>query len=71
MRVIVAVALVLAGCASSKVWVKEGSSTRDFNVDAGQCKAQAFAVPGAPLIQVSIVYNACMEGKGWQLQNSK
>lgn len=33
----------------------------------GQCRAQAFGTPGAMqnLLQVAIVLNGCMQGKGW------
>lgn len=61
---------VISGCATTEsVWVKNGSSQQNFNMDMGQCRAQAFAVPGAPLMQVAIVQNSCMEGKGWQLED--
>lgn len=57
---------VVIGCASTEsVWVKDGSTQEDFNVDAGQCKAQAFSAPGMPMMQVAIIYSSCMQGKGW------
>lgn len=63
------VALLLAGCAAKKMayWEKPGSNAQDFNQDMGQCRAQAFGVPGAMnnLMQVAMVQNACMQGKGW------
>lgn len=62
------IVLLLAGCATTeKVWVKDGASQQDFHADAGQCKAQAFGVPGAMFnqMQVAIVYASCMQGKGW------
>ena len=56
----------LAGCATTEqVWV--GGS--NFDVDQGQCHAQAFSVPGAPAMQVALVYNSCMRGKGWRLED--
>lgn len=55
--------LTLAGCATEQVW--EGGD--NFGMDQGQCHAQAFSVPGAPPMQIAMVYNGCMRGKGWQL----
>lgn len=63
------VLLALAGCASKQTyWDKSGASEADFNTDMGQCRAQAFSVPGAMnnLMQVAIVQSTCMQGKGWQ-----
>ncbi len=58
--------LTLAGCATTeKVWVKNGASQQDFYAESGQCKAQAFAAPGMPMMQVAIIYSSCMQGKGW------
>jgi hypothetical protein len=52
---------VLAGCQSTEhVWVKDGASQQDFNMDAGECKTQAFGTP-----EVSPIYSSCMSGKGW------
>ena len=58
----------LVGCATTetqRVWVKPGASQQDFYMDSGQCKAQAFSAPGMPPLQVAIIYNTCMQGKGW------
>ena len=60
--------LLLAGCASEYVWVKPGSSQQDFYMDQGQCRAQAFSVPAAPAWQIAVIYNNCMQGKGWYKQ---
>lgn len=62
------VVLLLAGCATTQTyWEKPGASQSDFQVDMGQCRAQAFGVPGAMnnLMQVAMVQSACMQGKGW------
>lgn len=56
-------ATLLTGCAQ-KLWYGNG----DFEVDRGQCQAQAFSIPNAPTMQVAVVYNACMRGKGWVLR---
>lgn len=59
----------IAGCAAQTqtYWEKPGSTRADFDADMGQCRAQAFGVPGAMgnLMQVAIVQSQCMQGKGW------
>lgn len=64
------VLLLLAGCATPPrqeyVWDKQGASTQEFNMESGQCRAQAFGAPGMPMMQVMMVYASCMQGKGWQ-----
>ena len=58
----------LVGCATTEnVWEKHGASDQAFNMEAGQCRAQAFSVPVASAMQIALVYNSCMQGKGWQL----
>ena len=58
---------LIAGCAAPpQVWDKAGASQNDFAMDQGQCQAQAFGVPGGTALQVALVYNSCMRGKGWQ-----
>lgn len=68
-----ALAMVLlfgcADCASQQVWVRAGSTQDDFYRDQGQCKAQGFGIAGVSLLQAAIVFNTCMQGKGWYLQN--
>jgi len=68
-----ALASVLGACASGpktvSVWVKDGATSQDYSMDRGQCNAQGFSVPGAPLLQVAMVINACMQGKGWHVEN--
>lgn len=71
MRIIAmcALALALAACATKPpVWVREGATQDDFYRDQGQCKAQAFGVGGGTLLQAAIVFNSCMQGKGWYQQ---
>lgn len=73
MKIVLAVAvLALAGCASSsgpnnKVWDKPSAGPNDFGMDQGQCQAQATQIPGGAALQMALVFNACMRGKGWQL----
>lgn len=58
-------AVSAAGCASQDVWV---GGNGDFEMDKGQCQAQAFSIPNAPPMQAAIVFNSCMRGKGWHLE---
>ena len=74
MRALISLPLIFAivGCSSimnktEEYWEKPGASDRDFNVDRGQCNAQAFSVAGGNLMQMVIVQNSCLQGKGWQL----
>jgi hypothetical protein len=60
-----AVAL-LGGCANHQgTWTRDNASQQDFYMDRGQCKAQAFG-SGGSLMLVAIVFNSCMQGKGWE-----
>lgn len=60
-------ALSLTACANQKVWQKDGATQQDFYMDQGQCKAQGFSVASGNLVQAAIVFNSCMQGKGWYL----
>lgn len=63
-----AVLLLLVGCAKKEsFWEKPGASSMEFEMDKGQCQAQAFGTPGMYTMQVAMVFNACMRGKGWYL----
>lgn len=59
------VVLLITGCATQTYWEKPGASAREFEADRGQCQAQAFSAPGMYTVQVAMIYNACMRGKGW------
>jgi hypothetical protein len=63
----VLILLLSAGCAGQKLWEKPGASAREFEMEKGQCEAQAYSVPGMHYMQVGAVFNACMRGKGWYL----
>lgn len=65
MRALVAVLFLTACALPPKVWNKPGASAQDFEMDRGQCQAQAFGVTGMPPMQVAIIYTSCMHGKGW------
>lgn len=68
-RLALMAAIALSACATHpRQWVRDGASPDDFYRDSGQCKAESFAVPGAPMLQIAMVYNACMQGKGWRLE---
>ena len=69
-RSVFAISALVTGCATNSVWVRQGASNEDFQMDAGQCKAQAFSIPGAPPMQIAIVYNSCMQGKGWHQERA-
>ena len=62
-------ALLLAACAPMQnqnlYWEKPGASSQQFEMDKGQCQAQAFSIPNAPLVQAAVVFNSCLRGKGW------
>jgi hypothetical protein len=62
-------AALLAGCVTTEpqyVWQHREASQERYDVDTGQCKAQAFQMPGSSLQRSVIVFESCMQGKGWQ-----
>ncbi len=67
---VVTMASSLAACATlpQKQWNKEGATQQEFYMDQGQCKAQGFSISGGTLLQAAIVFNSCMQGKGWELR---
>lgn len=69
MKILAALGLLtLAGCATTQDewhWAKAGGSQQAFAIDHGQCRAQAFGVPGVSLLQAALVLDGCMHGKGW------
>jgi hypothetical protein len=60
-----AIPLALAACAQPRVWYRAGATQQDFYMDQGQCKAQGFGANSGTLLQIALIYNACMQGKGW------
>lgn len=67
MKLLAIALLFLAGCATHNNdwnWAKDGDNGT-FDQDQGQCHAQAFGVSGASMMQVALVYDGCMRGKGW------
>jgi hypothetical protein len=62
----VLLSLLLAACATKQTfWEKPGAGQAEFYQDQGQCHAQAFGVTGMNAMQIALVYNGCMRGKGW------
>lgn len=62
--------LVVSGCATQPDqqdfrWHKPNASADEFHRDAGSCKAQGASIPGGSLMQLLIVYENCMAGRGW------
>lgn len=71
MRITIAalMATLLAACATTEsVWVRPGAGQQEFYMDRGMCQAQAFGVPGGSTLQVALVFNSCMQGKGWHTE---
>lgn len=65
----VAMAAAVVGCAADNnawAWGKPGATQQAFYEDHGQCRAQAFSVPGVTVLQAALVLDGCMQGKGWQ-----
>ena len=61
--------LLLNSCATQpqSVWYKSGSSAQEFEMEKGQCNAQAFSLANGNLYQIAIIQNQCLQGKGWYL----
>lgn len=64
-RAILLFSLLNAACSTPHPWAKNGATQEDLAVESAQCKAQAFSVPNVSVVQTAMVYNACMQGKGW------
>lgn len=64
-KLLLLAAVALVGCAAPKTWSKDGSTERDFNMESNQCRAQAYSVPFAPPLRQTVIFEACMQGKGW------
>lgn len=65
--ILILATLWLVGCATQKetYWYKANASESDFNQDAGFCRAQAFGA-SSNTMRIALVYDGCMQGKGWQ-----
>jgi hypothetical protein len=66
----IVISAAIAGCASQPeqqwVWYKQGATQADFETDHGYCTAQAFGNGNVSVMQVAIVQNACLKGRGWR-----
>jgi len=63
------VAVAVAACAQTETsWKKPGASEQDLAQDADGCRSQATAAQGmtADSGRAAIVYQSCMEKKGWR-----
>lgn len=71
------IAFFLKGCATNNNnnnwhWEKRGSSSYEFDMDNGQCRAQGFAGTGGVLNWGTImIIQSCLEGKGWYKVNDR
>lgn len=63
----IALFVLLSGCATQPEWrwEKPGASGQQYSMDNGQCRAQAFSVASGNMMQIALVYDGCMQGKGW------
>lgn len=70
MRAVAFACMLLAGCATTSqpewVWTKPGASQTDYEMEHGQCTAQAFGPAGVSLMQAAIIQSSCLRGKGWR-----
>jgi len=57
----------LSGCATNNWhWDKSGADEQVYNMDMGQCRAQALSGTGGYVNAGTImILNSCMQGKGW------
>lgn len=72
--VAVATAAILSGCATGNDWhwYKEGASQQEFQMDNGQCRAQALSGTHGVVNQGTVmIMFSCMEGKGWLRRPNK
>lgn len=79
MRSCLPLLVLLAGCAqpAEKVtvlhippqqWVNPGVTEAQYRTDAGQCREKALALETAPAEQRRALYEACMQGRGYDLK---
>jgi len=60
-------AIVACAAKTQTYWEKQGASQQDFYMDQAQCNAQAFGISNTNYMQIAIVQNQCLRGKGWYL----
>lgn len=70
--IVLALAVLISGCSSTKFWQKQGASNADLRGDSYQCEKDARqsnfggGLMGGALRQE--FYDRCMESRGWTLQ---
>lgn len=67
---LVVAGLAVAGCHASSTgrdwrWYKADGTPAQFEMDHGQCTAQAFQGGASNLYSIAIVQDGCLRGKGW------
>lgn len=67
MKKAICLAVLLGGCATTeRVWMHSDNTEERYRVDRGQCLAQGSAAfQGPQSIQAAMIFNGCMQGKGW------
>lgn len=74
MRAIVAVAVLVSGCAAPGVWVHGSKSQGEFESDRAQCVYEATAAsanisnPLAQGMKQGELAQLCMQARGWSIQ---
>lgn len=80
MRAAVLLLALLAGCAAQPAiedpvlvipaqrWWKTGTTFDEVKLSAAQCRESAFAVPNVTYTHRRVLYEACMEGRGFSLR---
>lgn len=67
--------LLLTGCSSNMVWMKDGATQQQFQADQFDCKQKAYTMSGgynsnnlgALVVSAPGFFNECMEAKGYRL----
>ena len=63
-----AAVVALAGCAQEVAWQKAGAGEQELEQDSAGCRSQANAGQGmtSDTQRLIVVYQSCMEAKGWR-----
>ena len=67
-----AAAVALAACSQDVVWTKAGATEQDLASDSEGCRSQAYAAQGMTndAQRMLIMYQSCMEEKGWRREQA-
>ena len=61
----------LAACTTKTIYVHPGPNQQDFDTDSRQCQALSFGAKNPFDVNYeTTVYNSCMQGKGWYIQQA-